>query len=85
MGEMSEDFKALKELRRQRKDQRYDLTIAMLQEMGIGFQEGKSRNIIVAGQYELWPSTHAWLDRRTGKRGRGIDGFLKIVSGRCDE
>ena len=79
MGDMAEDFKALRQVKGQRKAQRYAATVDMLQQRGIGYQQGKNSNIIVAGRYELWPSTHAWLDRRTGRRGRGIDGFLKMV------
>lgn len=79
MGDMIEDFRAMKELQKDQKTERYNATITMLNEKGIGYQKGKSRNIIVAGRYELWPSTHAWFDRKSGRRGRGIDGFMTMI------
>ena len=81
MGDMREAYDALKEHKRSRKNERYAKALAMLAERKIRYQLGRSSNIIVAGRYELWPSTHAWFDRRSGKRGRGIDGFMKMVSG----
>lgn len=79
MSELGDIYDAYHERQRAEKKARLDDALVELKRRGIGYQTGKSCNIIIAGRFELWPSTHAWFDRQTGKRGRGIGGFYAML------
>ena len=52
----------------------------ILTENGIDFiQHTKAHYSIQDRKYDLWPGTGLWIERATGKRGRGIFNLIKLI------
>lgn len=78
MSELSEDFKALREHGREKRASNMEKSVAVLNHSGVAF-EFLSPTHLRIGDYDFWPSTGLFINRKTQKRGRGVFRLLEKV------
>ena len=78
MGDMREVGLALRARQREKKEQNYRSSKALLDARGVKYIEKPNRQLMV-GDYNFWPSTGAYYNPKTGKKGRGVRNFLREI------
>jgi hypothetical protein len=79
MSELGEDFKAYREMKRTKRADNHARAEKILKEKQIPHIRLSASHYRV-GAFDFWPATGLFIERRTGKRGRGIFNLLKRVS-----
>jgi hypothetical protein len=81
MGDMAEDFGALKEAGREKRRYNAASSTAFLKEQHIPFEpHNNGAHLVVAGIVDFWPSTGLWIPRdKKHKRGRGVFKLVRFV------
>lgn len=82
MGDMAEDFKMLREIKKEEKADRLEDYTSRLKESGIPFvSKNHGYHFVVEGAngfVDFWPSTGKWISR-TGRRGFGVQGLISNI------
>ncbi len=76
MGDMAEDFKAMKSLKQRKKDERMEEAAFKLGEAGIDYDKGSEWHWIIDGKIDFWPSTGLWKVRGSQGEGYGVDDLI---------
>ncbi len=81
MSEISELYEAYREVRKDKKIANIESSLKLLRSHAVGYQvlNGCNHHTLVAGQFDFWPSTGKWRDRKSGKRGRGVWDLIKSI------
>jgi hypothetical protein len=78
MSELAEDFKFMREVKREKKQSNLENSISLLHKNGIEFDSFNGGTHLKVGDYDFWPSTGLFINRKTYERRRGI--FTLIAS-----
>lgn len=78
MGDMAEVFNEWKEHKKAKKNSNLANAIAIFTREGIKFKEHTCHHWAI-GDFDYWPSTGLFMNRKTKKRGRGIYKLLSII------
>lgn len=83
MSDMGDDFKALKEIKRAKKQSNLERSTTLLNAKGIEF-ESKNNGIhliVRHGEqvFDFYPSTGLFINRVDKKQGRGVFQFIKLL------
>ena len=77
-SEMGEIFKAWDEHKKAKKADNLAQSTQILTERGIPFtSHNNGVHLVVDSCFDFWPSTGKWIERETGKKGRGVFNLLK--------
>ncbi len=76
MSDIGEIFSFLKEENKKKKVLNHKNSIKILEGKGIYFTKLSEYHYRV-GEYDFWPSTGKFLNRKTGTTGRGVFNLLK--------
>jgi len=81
MGDMAEDFRALKAFRQEKRRDNTNQSTAYLAGLGIPFEsKNNGAHLIVDSRVDFWPSTGLWITRGpSGQRGRGVRHLLQYL------
>lgn len=81
MGDMAEDFKALREHRKAKRKSNLEKTTNLLKSKGVSFESKNNGVHLIVKQNEMvfdfYPSTGLFIDRTTKKHSRGVFHLLK--------
>jgi len=81
MGDMGDDFRALRQHQKDKRAKNTKSSTEILAENRIGFESKNfGSHLIVTGskgKIDFWPSTGKWRDRNNQWQGRGVIGLLK--------
>lgn len=84
MGDTGDDFRAMKEASKERKQSNQDRSTELLISKGVEFEiKNFGNHLIVEGRYcliDFWPSTGKFIPRNNCSSGRGVFNLLK----QCD-
>ncbi len=75
----TEAYDALKEERIDKRKRNTEASTRILRDEGIEFQSNNDGVHLVAGPFDFWPSTGLFINRDTGKRGRGVFNLVKLL------
>ena len=78
MGDMAEEFRAMKEFSRKSRKNRRDFAPNFLKKHHIQFEQFTDAHLRV-GEWDFWPGTGKFKHMRTGESGRGIENLVKRV------
>lgn len=82
MGDMADDFRAMKEYRRKRKDavtpSRADYAAKLLREHGHEVTSAEPGKLVVNGYIAMWPFTGWWSGKGVGS-GRGVKNLITAL------
>jgi hypothetical protein len=80
-SDLAEDFRALREHGKKKREGNAESSVAILKGRGIEFQvlNEVNHHLLVAGRFDFWPSTGKWRIRQTGRFGRGVFRLLKVI------
>ncbi len=81
MSEIGEIFAALKEEGRIKKQNNLKNSIDILKEQGVLFKRLSETHYRI-GDFDFWPSTGKFLNRKTNKYSRGVFNLLKQLKPR---
>lgn len=90
MGDVGEFWRdvgpGLREASRAKKKRNQCQSDMILQSHDIQFEShNDGLHLVVSGSFDFWPSTGKFIDRKTGKSGRGIFNLLKRLKNvECD-
>lgn len=76
MSELGETFAALREHNREKKIENHASSIALLDKHGVQYETLTEHHLRI-GEFDFWPSTGMYIQRKTKRRGRGIFGLLR--------
>lgn len=76
--DLSEDYRAWNEAKRDKRSLNLESSIRILQTEGIAFKQLSDTHFRI-GEFDFWPSTGLFLNRKTKKRGRGIFSLVTKV------
>jgi hypothetical protein len=84
MGDVGEDFNALKKYRKEKKSKNLISSTNMLNENRIAFKSRNLGNHLIVEHnsfiVDFWPSTGKWISRR-GQSGRGVFNLINLLKG----
>jgi len=76
--EMIDIFNAMKEIRLEKRRNNKDQSTRQLVASGLSFEsKNNGVHLIVRSRWDFWPSTGLYVDRKTGKRRRGVRNLLR--------
>ena len=78
MSEIGDDFKALREMRKEKRASNRESSIEVLTSKDIAFQQLSDTHFRI-GEFDFWPSTGLFMNRKSGKRGRGVFNLIRKV------
>lgn len=81
MSEQVEYFRDMKEFQRNKREIRYAVNRIRLKNACIQFQTFDNGKMLRVGDYDFWPSTGLYMNRKTKVKRWGIEGFIKTVKG----
>lgn len=83
MGDMGDDFRAMKQHNKEKRASNTKSSTELLSENRIGFESKNfGAHLIVEGmkgKVDFWPSTGKWI-ARSGNYGRGIKSLINSIS-----
>lgn len=83
MSELSDDYKFLKEQGKDRRNKNLEFSTAKLDEFAkahnIKYESKNNGTHIIIENIDYWPSTGLFIDRKTGKRFRGIRNLIDLI------
>lgn len=79
MGDMGDIFNAMKEESKQRRANNRESSADILTKSGIEFESKNLGAHLIVGQFDFWPGTGLFINRKTGKRGRGVRNLIKLL------
>jgi len=77
-SDIGDDFKFLKEVKREKKQRNQQSSTEILRDRGIKFTSFNGGNHLVVKNIDFWPSTGKWIVRG-GKTGRGVFPLLEEI------
>lgn len=78
MSELGETFKAWNESKKVKKSENHASSIQVLKSQGIDFEQ-LSLDHYRVGAFDFWSSTGLFIERITGKRGRGVFNLMRKI------
>lgn len=80
MSEIGDTFAALKEIQTAKKKSNATSSIALLINRGIKFDTLSTGNWhLRLGDYDFWPSTGKFINRKSKRTGRGVRNLIRLV------
>lgn len=80
MGDVGDTFRAFKEAGKIKRKANRERATQILDDAGISYaSHNDGAHLIVIERFDFWPGTGKWIDRTTGKSGRGIRNLLKKI------
>lgn len=80
MSEISETYSALRNYRSIKRYQNKTSSTEILIKHEIPFvSKNNGVHLIVSNRYDYWPSTGLYINRKTGKRKRGVFNLIKEI------
>ncbi len=83
MGDVGDDFRAMRAYKKQKKENNQSFSTDILEIEGVNFTSKNYGNHLIIdsakGVIDFWPSTGKWIVRR-GKTGRGIKSLLSYIN-----
>lgn len=83
MGDMGDDFRALRKIRQQKRRENLKYSVTLLQEVGINHRMPSSTHCVVEHNgktIDFYPSTGLWIDRANKKTRRGVRKLLHYLN-----
>lgn len=82
MGDMSEEYQALKEAGREKRRTNTESSTRLLQDRGVSFvSHNEGSHLVVDGRVDFWPSTGLYIPRDPKhSRGRGVHNLLRFLN-----
>jgi len=84
MGDVGDDYRAFKEMRRQKRWENYERARELLyvnKDIITSLVEKPNGHFIINDEYDFWATTGLFIQRKTRKRGRGINNLLAAIRG----
>lgn len=78
MGDLGDYWREAKEEQKEYKWNHYDKVINTFNQEGIDFQNFGNGHLRI-GEYDFWATTGTFIHRSTGKKGKGLEVFLKKI------
>jgi len=80
MGDMGDDFRAMREFGKAKRESNRDASTRMLTAAGISFvSKNDGAHLIVAERYDFWPGTGLWMARGDKTKQRGVSNLIKRI------
>lgn len=79
MGDMGEIYKAMNELNKAKKIISYNNALLELLKFDIEYEKLSEYHLLVEGYVDFWPSTGKFIDRKTQKKGVGVQSLFKHI------
>lgn len=83
MGDMDEEFRALREYTKTKRRNNTKSSTALLEASGVKFESknGGSHLIVTTGHglVDFWPSSGLWIPRKTHKRKGGVKNLIAFA------
>ena len=79
LDDYTEAYDALRNERIEKRRRNTESSTRLLRDKGIEFQSHNDGVHLVAGSFDFWPSTGLFINRDTGKRGRGVFNLIKLL------
>lgn len=83
MSELGDIFNGWKEEKQKKRASNLVNSLELLNEHGIEPQKLSSSHFRI-GEFDFWPSTGKYLNRKTGRYSRGVRNLIKALSERAD-
>lgn len=81
MGDVGDEYRESREALQDRKWSRHDEAMAALSASGIPFEEKANGHCIIAGRFDYWATKGLWIERKTKRRGHGVQSLIKLLKG----
>lgn len=80
MGDMGDDFRAMRKHWQEKRESNREQSTARLTREGVVFEsKNDGIHLIVEGRVDYWPSTGRWIERANRRRHRGIKSLLAFL------
>lgn len=79
MGDMGDIFNDMKRESQLKRASNRKSSADILTKAGIEFTSKNLGAHLIVGDFDFWPGTGLFINRKTGKRGRGVKNLIKFV------
>ena len=80
MGDVGDDYRAFKEAKKELNQKRLVETMAEIELLGLKYTSKNHGSHLIIGDYNFWPSSGKFQNRKTSKMGQGFYNLLKKLN-----